>query len=157
LVLFCPQCDYNLTGLVEHRCPECGTPFDPERLRVLQARPRRWYSTCIRVVSRFFAAPLLCVALQVFVSWADPRVSKWHPTLNAIETVLLIGVIGVMVHNAAIFATRIIRAPYRMFGNRSYGPFRLAAVIVLVACLCAAQIASYVVFIRLTSSPIQCY
>ncbi len=23
----CPECDYNLTGLVSRRCPECGTPF----------------------------------------------------------------------------------------------------------------------------------
>jgi len=24
----CPNCDYNLTGLIERRCPECGQPFD---------------------------------------------------------------------------------------------------------------------------------
>ena len=23
----CPECDYNLTGLVSRKCPECGTPF----------------------------------------------------------------------------------------------------------------------------------
>jgi len=23
----CPECDYNLTGLISRRCPECGTPF----------------------------------------------------------------------------------------------------------------------------------
>ena len=30
--LHCPQCDYNLTGLTENRCPECGLGFDPEAL-----------------------------------------------------------------------------------------------------------------------------
>ncbi len=25
----CQRCDYNLTGLPEPRCPECGTEFDP--------------------------------------------------------------------------------------------------------------------------------
>jgi hypothetical protein len=28
----CPECGYNLTGLREPRCPECGTPFEPSML-----------------------------------------------------------------------------------------------------------------------------
>ncbi len=27
----CDFCDYNLTGLTENRCPECGRPFDLKR------------------------------------------------------------------------------------------------------------------------------
>ena len=30
---FCAKCGYNLRGLTEHRCPECGVPFDPDSLR----------------------------------------------------------------------------------------------------------------------------
>lgn len=30
--LFCPNCEYDLTGLTEPRCPECGEPFDREEL-----------------------------------------------------------------------------------------------------------------------------
>lgn len=33
--LSCPTCDYNLTGLTENRCPECGEAFDPEQVRRL--------------------------------------------------------------------------------------------------------------------------
>ena len=29
---FCDQCGYNLKGLTEPRCPECGTTFDQELL-----------------------------------------------------------------------------------------------------------------------------
>ncbi len=32
LGLLCPRCDYNLTGLIEARCPECGTPFDRQAM-----------------------------------------------------------------------------------------------------------------------------
>ncbi len=31
--LFCPVCEYNLTGLARTRCPECGEDFDREALR----------------------------------------------------------------------------------------------------------------------------
>jgi len=27
--MFCLGCKYPLDGLAEHRCPECGRPFDP--------------------------------------------------------------------------------------------------------------------------------
>jgi hypothetical protein len=33
--LFCPQCGYNLRGLPEERCPECGTRFEPVGVRSL--------------------------------------------------------------------------------------------------------------------------
>jgi len=30
---YCPECGYDLSGAVSCRCPECDTPFDPERVR----------------------------------------------------------------------------------------------------------------------------
>jgi hypothetical protein len=38
--LRCPNSEYNLTGLTENRCPECGAAFDPEELRrILTGKP----------------------------------------------------------------------------------------------------------------------
>ncbi len=34
--MLCPRCLYNLRGLLEQRCPECGEPFDPQRLDILR-------------------------------------------------------------------------------------------------------------------------
>jgi hypothetical protein len=33
--LHCPTCGYNLTGLPENRCPECGLTFSPDELRTV--------------------------------------------------------------------------------------------------------------------------
>jgi hypothetical protein len=35
--LRCPGCDYNLTGIAEERCPECGRPFDRKALLAILA------------------------------------------------------------------------------------------------------------------------
>ena len=37
---FCPRCHYNLRGLAEPRCPECGRGFDPSDPRTYSFTPR---------------------------------------------------------------------------------------------------------------------
>ena len=38
-VLACPQCGYNLAGLSEARCPECGASFTLEQLMLSRPKP----------------------------------------------------------------------------------------------------------------------
>ena len=153
MTLYGPKCRYNLTGLIEHRCPECGTPFDPERLRALQAQPRCPWRTCARIAARFFAAPALFVALLAFDVWAEPRVSTWRPHLGAAMTLLTMAAVVVMIHNSANLAAQVIRAPYKMFGGRSYTLPQLILLLTLIAILAGAQVGSFLLFIHLTTSP----
>lgn len=41
--LACPLCGYDLRGLPEHRCPECGHAFDPDELRRAKLEKREWF------------------------------------------------------------------------------------------------------------------
>ena len=57
-VFSCRQCGYDLQGLVDPRCPECGTPFDPTEKARIHARigapvpklKRRWLVVILIVI-----------------------------------------------------------------------------------------------------------
>ena len=46
----CPHCEYNLTGLTESRCPECGQPFELQKVLFLGPRQRNWSGVSAGVV-----------------------------------------------------------------------------------------------------------
>ena len=73
----CPECEYNLTGLSEDVCPECGESFDRERLLIGLERG----STEIPVWSRRRSRGLIrtfCATL--FTIWVHPiRFAKQFP------------------------------------------------------------------------------
>jgi len=67
--LYCPNRDYNLTGLPENRCSECGRRFDPQRLAASLEDGLRpitpWVATvrCLLWLSLFWSLQSFCVAL----------------------------------------------------------------------------------------------
>lgn len=78
--VFCPLCDYDLRGLTEPRCPECGHGFDWDELR--SSPPRlRWF---FEHRQGFAATALLGTfarSLRPGVFWG--RVRPTHPVRPA--------------------------------------------------------------------------
>jgi len=48
--LYCPICGYNLTGLPENRCPECGQAFNPLQLLNSARRPHSGFAATFVLV-----------------------------------------------------------------------------------------------------------
>lgn len=69
--LQCPLCDYDLRGLTENRCPECGHAFDPDELRRTRAeRQANWsfeHASRRRIVRAFVSTSLR--SLLPFLFW----------------------------------------------------------------------------------------
>ena len=40
-MMYCRRCRYVLDSLSDHRCPECGRPFDPANRRTYRTTPHR--------------------------------------------------------------------------------------------------------------------
>lgn len=82
--LRCPTCKYNLTGLVDRVCPECGTEFDRDRmledLRSVPAPIPIWSQRRERGF-------LLTFTLQVLEVWIHPLrlVIRFPPNVDARE------------------------------------------------------------------------
>jgi len=74
---YCRQCEYDLRGLREPRCPECGRRFDPEQPHTFLTRPRRrWWRRILFGVGAPFAFVALLigvVAAWVYYGWRVER------------------------------------------------------------------------------------
>src|SRR5690606_31804538 len=51
--LYCLHCQFDLTGLTEHRCPECGQAFDPNDARTMFERwnVNQKFAKCFLLIS----------------------------------------------------------------------------------------------------------
>ncbi len=55
----CKTCGYNLTGLTEYRCPECGSFFGPYALYFKRRRGVIWFG--VRLLVLIFCCLIACL------------------------------------------------------------------------------------------------
>jgi hypothetical protein len=62
--MYCRKCGYQLEGLSENRCPECGRLFDPAKRKTFYSRPGDWEAMrWVRRVVAGFVGIILCILL----------------------------------------------------------------------------------------------
>ena len=144
--LRCPKCDYDLTGLTQNCCPECGSRFDPCVLRSVE--PRSKINTDRAAIFIFIVATatfLFCLLVFVLVQFEGPvrGILPWIiPYLGDLVSVaILIAVIGGMFTGSiALFV--MILASFRDNGRATtYCAFAL--LMVLLAAGIALSMARY--------------
>ncbi len=85
--MYCRKCGYQLAGLSENRCPECGRPFDPSNPRTFLRHPKGWR---VRQWLRRIAWGLLALAVASAIALAVTIAvlhSRWKAQDRAITAI----------------------------------------------------------------------
>lgn len=68
----CQECEYDLRGLIENRCPECGLQFDPHSSSTMTRPTRR-----VHVVAAYLVPWALSSLLWIYYAYKRNGVG-WH-------------------------------------------------------------------------------
>ncbi len=75
--MYCLTCDYDLRGLPEHRCPECGRAFDPSHPETFARKPPPMPGFPMWAAVAVASYPLLVLALCL-ATWIAAAAKLGH-------------------------------------------------------------------------------
>lgn len=101
----CLSCKYDLTHLTEHRCPECGRPFDPSDPSTFQVPPASNKKPLLRgIVLIAVSYPVSFALCYKFLSAYSQKVGVQWTRSRMLDDAILGGVYVLPLVIVAIFA-----------------------------------------------------
>ena len=157
--LRCPRCSYDLRGLTESRCPECGPHFDLARLQANHARlvlrPSRdpivrfFFFLIMLVFGCFF---LSCAAREMFSEFRPRGLPlQWHidahdPFTSYAGLVIYLPTIVLLV-GTSVLLVRLRRYLNRIkdprLGDKLFVVVFFSVPVLIIAYICAGGIAYF--------------
>ena len=141
--MFCRRCRYQLVGLLVHRCPECGRPFDPGDPRTFwQPGEKRKRRVAPQLLSGAVAGAMIGGACTAALHSLD----GWTVALCFLSAPMLVVSVAccadeVIVRIVMMSGCALLYALYSLGLSAPKWRHRLASLVVIVAVHCLSLFA----------------
>lgn len=125
--LFCPICDYNLTGLSANRCPECGQQLDKSQMAAWAAKLPKPI-TRREIIGEIFDLPVLLMGLVIVgagFAFTASKIAELRWVLARIGILAIVCISGVLIRESyascCLLAGRLAVTRARARGSEGSG------------------------------------
>lgn len=147
--MFCRRCKYDLRGTDGPRCPECGQGFDPTDARSYRLTLEPWWRRRVKHLRHVWLLPLIWTACS-WLNFHHPgdEYAGWAcGSVAGIWVLFIIGNVGdtggLLFPVLAAGALVIAIFGWIMDKMRIAVPATIAALLVMAATICTAELLSY--------------